>query len=332
MNWRTPLLSLVALVVACSTLGESAAVTSKPTVLVMVGAGGESEFADQFKTWAGQWEKAAQAAGAKSTVIGLKPEQTNDLAEFKAALLAETNELRAEFWLVLIGHGTFNGREAKFNLHGPDLADAELATLLQPLRRPVAVIQCAAASAPFLNKLSASNRVIITATRSGSEQNFTRFGQYIAEAVTDPAADLDKDGQTSLLEAFLTAASRTAEFYKLDGRLATEHPLLDDNGDGLGTPADWFRGIRAAKKAKEGASLDGYRAHQFHLLRSEAERALPPEVRARRDELELSIARLRERKSELVEDDYYAQLEPLLLEMARLYQRTTAAAIPPATK
>ena len=108
--------------------------------------------------------------------------------------------------------------------------------------------------------------------------------------------------------------------------------MLDDNGDGLGTPADWFRGIRAAKKAKEGASLDGYRAHQFHLLRSEAERALPPDVRARRDELELSIARLRERKGELAEDDYYAQLEPLLLEMARLYQRTTAVANPSAAK
>ena len=331
MNWRTSLVSLSILVAVCTAAGEPAA-KGKPTVLVMVGAGGENEFADQFKTWAGQWEKAAQTAGAKSIVIGLNAEKTNDLAELKQSLLGETNELSAELWLVLIGHGTFNGREAKFNLHGPDLVDAELAALLQPLHRPVAVINCAAASAPFLNKLSASNRVVITATRSGNEQNFARFGQYIAEAIADPAADLDKDGQTSLLEAFLTAASRTAEFYKLEGRLATEHPLLDDNGDGLGTPADWFRGIRAAKKAKEGASLDGYRAHQFHLLRSEAERALPPEVRARRDELELSIARLRERKGELPEDDYYAQLEPLLLEMARLYQRATSVVKPSAAK
>ena len=82
MNWRTPLLSLVALVVACSTLGESAAVTSKPTVLVMVGAGGESEFADQFKTWAGQWEKAAQAAGARGLNLAPREVALHSKAQF----------------------------------------------------------------------------------------------------------------------------------------------------------------------------------------------------------------------------------------------------------
>ncbi len=110
------------------------------------------------------------------------------------------------------------------------------------------------------------------------------------------------------------------EFYQLEGRLATEHPLVDDNGDGLGTPADWFRGIRAVKKAKDGASLDGLRAHQFALLRNESERSLPASVRAKRDELELAIGKLRESKSLLEEEEYYRRLETLLLEMARLYE------------
>src|SRR5947207_11882481 len=116
------------------------------------------------------------------------------------------------------------------------------------------------------------------------------------------------------------ASRRVAQFYQVEGRLATEHPLVDDNGDGLGTPADWFRGIRAVKKAKDGAALDGLRAHQFHLLRNDTERNLPSALRVKRDELELDIAQLRESKSQMEEEEYYRRLEPLLIEMAQLYQ------------
>src|SRR5437899_457427 len=194
----------------------------------------------------------------------------------------------------MIGHGSFDGKEARFNLRGPDVTATELALWLRPFRRPLAVIDTSSCSAPFLAKLSGTNRVVVTATRSGHEQNFTRFGQYLAEAIADPQSDLDKDGSVSLLEAFLTASHRTAEFYKTEGRLATEHALLDDNGDGLGTPADWFHGIRPVKRAKEGAGLDGLRAHQFHIFRSEQEKQLPASARARRDDLELAIAKLRD--------------------------------------
>jgi hypothetical protein len=167
--------------------------------------------------------------------------------------------------------------------------------------------------------------VIVTATRSGYEQNYARLGKYISEAIADPAADLDKDGQTSLLEAFVMGSRKTADFYSSEGRLATEHALLDDNGDGAGTQADWFRGVRAVKKPEKGASIDGLRAHQIHLVRSESEQRLPPEVRARRDELELSIATLRESKAAINEAEYYRQLEPLLIEISQLYNQANAA-------
>ena len=116
------------------------------------------------------------------------------------------------------------------------------------------------------------------------------------------------------------AGSRgAAEFYQTAGRLATEHALLDDNGDGLGTPADWFRGVRATKQARDGASLDGSRAQRFALIRSPAEQALPPALRARRDELEGRVELLRARKASLPEEDYYRQLEELLLDLAQVY-------------
>ena len=160
----------------------------------------------------------------------------------------------------------------------------------------------------------------MTATKSGYEYNYTRFGAYLSEAVAGQEADLDKDGQVSVLEAFLTASALTAEFYEEESRLATEHALIDDNGDGLGTPAEWFRGIRAVRRARDGAALDGPRANQFLLIRSAGERAMPAEIRRQRDELELAVELLRDRKAELDTDTYYARLEAILLELALLYE------------
>lgn len=295
-------------------------VADKPTVFLLVGAAGEEEFGKHFAEAAGKWEKVAAAAQAKLVAIGTKPAQTNDLAHFHAALEAEPKSGAGEVWFVLLGHGTFDNKEAKFNLRGPDLVADDLAARLKAFQRPIAVVNGASASGPFINKLSVPGRVIVTATRSGQEVNFARFGGHFATAIGSLEADLDKDGQTSLLEAYLFAASRVTEFYETEGRLATEHPLLDDNSDGLGTPPDWFRGVRAVKKAKDGATVDGLRAHQFVLVRSEQEKRLPPAVRAKRDELELAIGKLRDRKTEMPEPEYYAKLEPLLLDLAKLYQ------------
>jgi hypothetical protein len=102
--------------------------------------------------------------------------------------------------------------------------------------------------------------------------------------------------------------------------LATEHALIDDNGDGLGTPADFFRGVRAAKKAANGKTVDGVRSHQMNLVRSASEQELSPTLRARRDALEAQLSTLRDRKSQMNEDDYYNQLEKILVETAKLYE------------
>ncbi len=326
-RWVAVTLCATTLLTSIWTEAEPTTLTAHPTLLLVVGAPGEVEFGEAFSQWAGQWEKTCRQAGVKLITIGLETNApATDRERLEKALHDESKESAAELWLVLLGHGTADGKEAKFNLRGADFSATELAAWLKPFRRPLAVINTASASGPFLAKLSATDRVVITATRSGQEQNYARFGQYFTEAITDPAADLDKDGQTSLLEAYLIAARRTAEFYEGEGRLATEHPLIDDNGDGLGTPPDWFRGIRAVKQAKDGAALDGFRAHQIHLLPSVAEKKMPPALRARRNELELAILKLRENKTSLPEDAYYRQLEVLLLETARLYETKPPAA------
>ena len=75
--------------------------------------------------------------------------------------------------------------------------------------------------------------MIITATKSGDEQNFARFGQFISSAIADAASDLDKDGQVSLLEAYLTACRQVEEYYDAEARLASEHALLDERSAAL---------------------------------------------------------------------------------------------------
>jgi hypothetical protein len=292
----------------------------RTTVILVVGAAGEAEFGEPFGLWATNWQNACLRADAICHMIGLTPTNSQTDKDLLQALLSrEANTDASELWLVLIGHGTFDGKEAKFNLRGPDLSAADLAGWLKPFHRPLAIIDAASSSGPFISQLSAPGRVIITATRSGFEQNYARFGQYLSVAVTDPEADLDKDGQISLLEAFLTAANRVAEFYKVEGRLATEHALLDDNGDSRGTPAEWFRGLRAVKKPGDNAALDGLRAHQLHLVRSAADRERSPEQRARRDELERAVIAHRDKKGQMAEDDYYRELEKLLLQLAPFY-------------
>ena len=295
------------------------------TLVLVVGAPGEAEYADQFSAQADLWKQAAAKGGLQLTVVGLNSSATNDdRTILMNALATEVSRPDGELWLVFLGHGTFDGHSAKFNLRGPDISADELAAALKPCRRRLIVIQCASASGPFLSALSGPGRVIITATRSGYEANATHFGGYLAHAIADPSADLDKDGQTSLLEAFLLASRQTADFYNEQGRLMTEHALLDDNGDGLGTPPDWFQGVRAVKKASGGKSVDGVSTHQVMLVRGDSEQKLSPEVRARRDELEQKLSALRSRKSAMQEDDYYKELEVILVETARLYQAGAA--------
>jgi hypothetical protein len=291
------------------------------TLVLVIGAAGEPEYGEQFSAWTALWKQAAAKGGLQTIVIGEDPDNPeNDRARLLGALTNEVARPAGELWLVFIGHGTFDGRAAKFNLRGPDVSAAELAAVLKPCPRPLAVIDCASASGPFINALSAPERVVVTATRSGNEVNAARLGGYFAKAIADPAADLDKDGQTSLLEAYLFASRQAAQFYTEAGRLATEHALLDDNGDGLGTPADWFRGVRAVKTAADGKSVDGVRANQLQLVRSDSENKLSPAARNHRDELERQFSDLRARKSAMDENDYYREAEQILLEIAKIYQ------------
>ncbi len=290
----------------------------RPAVLVVVGAPGTAEYGAQFKAWAERWQKVSTQAKANLTVIGLQKSEQTDLKTLEQ-FLTDAADATAPLWIVLIGHGTFDGKTAKFNLRGPDLEAGHLAGQLKNIKRPVALVNCAASSAPFIPACSGAKRVIITATKSGFEDNWARFGDHLSQAIADPEADLNGDGQVALLEAFVTAADRTAKAYALDGRLATEHPLIDDNGDGKGSRSEWFTGKPGPQKTKAGAAVDGRLAKRMHLIESELEQKLTADQRAARDRLEIELDKLREKKQDFDSIDYDRRLEALLIRIAQIY-------------
>ncbi len=290
-------------------------------VLIVVGLGGAEEYREAFEESIDHWETACAAAGVPLEVIGdlTRPAGDPSVKEALRKRLKAVGE--GELWLILIGHGTFDGRAAKFNVAGEDFSSKELGEWCREISGDLVVVNTASASAPFVRELSGENRTVITATKSASEIYYARFGSFFAEAVTGlEEADIDNDEQVSLLECFLYGAKRVREFYEKEGRLATEHALLDDNGDGLATRAEWFEGTTATRVAKDGADPDGLRSMQQVLVPNDLERNFPPELRRRRDRLEREVRLLRRNRAETDEDEYYEKMESLLTELARIYR------------
>lgn len=306
-------------------------------VIVVLGAPGASRYGSEFHRTAALWADAAERSRLPCMVLQpvansrerlkrlLERLATADAAEQRRAQAAggepRIPEPSRALWLVLIGHGTFDGRSAKFNLAGPDVSAAELAQWLQPQRRTAVVVCGFSCSGAFLPELSAAGRVIVTATKSGNEHLFSRFGHFFAQAVTTSEGDLDKDGRTSVWEAFLAAARRTEQYYRDRGQLATEHALLDDNGDGRGVRSDWFDGLHPHTSIRAAQPLDGLTAHQIHLLTVEDRCAeLTAEQRSQRQRLETELRALRARKEQMSEAEYLDALESVFLRLAELYE------------
>lgn len=286
-------------------------------LIVVIGAAGTPEYGKQFQEVATLWQDAAIRSGTPVTLIDSAKDAT-PLETLTRQLASFESASPEPLWLVLIGHGTSDGRDSHFNLPGKDLSSAGLKELLSKIQRELVIIDNTAASGSFIPALSNARCTIVTATKGPDEVYFARFGLFFAQAIAgNNEADRDQDEQVSVLEAFLFAAGKTAQFYEKEGRIATEHALLDDNADKQGTRSEAFTGLKG-KPVSETASPDGVRAAQLHLVLNETERNLPPEVRAKRDKLEAEVQTLVAKKTTMKEADYYAQLETLLREIARL--------------
>lgn len=283
--------------------------------MIVSGASGGDKYAEAHARWRTQ---LTQVLGEK---YQLGPEQLIVLAENPAdggtrataegvrrAFATLRNRARREdlILVVLIGHGTFDGADAKFNLVGPDLSATDWSDLVRGLPGRVIVVNTTSASFPFLERLAARNRIVVTATDSGVQRYETIFPQFFAEALTDPAGDLDKNGRTSLWEAFAFASARVKRWYEERGQLPTERALLDDNGDGVGKEAG-------------APGFDGVLARSTYLDVDPAARLTGvEELLKQRSDLEARLEELKAKKPSLAAEPYEKELEGILVELAKI--------------
>lgn len=211
--------------------------------------------------------------------------------------------------IVLLGHGTDDGVDAKFNLVGRDVTAGEFRDLLAPVKGRVVFVNTTAASAAFLARLAGPRRVVLTATDNPAQQYDTVFADYFSAAFTAPEADLDKDNRVSVGEAFAFASLRVKRFYAERGQLATERAVLDDDGDG--------RGKEAGTTGPDGALASRTFLDAGPEVAASKDAALS-ELLARRDTLETELDELKRKKAFMPDEDYTRELERVLVAIARL--------------
>lgn len=301
-------LATVFLMMACAARATTFYVT-------VAGLGGEPDYEQRFSGWAGEIEAILKSAGGEAKIETFKGAAATR-ANVRAALDRIAHEAKPDDALVvmLIGHGSFDGVDYKINLPGPDLSATDLAALLDrvPAARQL-VVDMTSSSGGAINTLRKENRVVITATKSGTERNATVFARFWVEALRDPAADTDKNETISALEAFHYAEHKVAEYFESQKRLATEHPMLEDTGKGEGV------------RDPSAANHEGLRAAAFPLVSLGAASAVSnnPEKKkllVKKDHLEQQIDLLKYNKAALAPDDYKKKLTALLLDLARTQQ------------
>lgn len=291
-------------------------------VAVIVGLAGDPEHGELFRRWAGTLvDGAEQRFGiAHDRVFYLTEDpakdpkatgkSTREEVQRMFATLARTAGPDDVVFVVLIGHGTFDGKVAKFNLPGPDMTAGDFAPLLKALpSKNVVFVNTASSSAPFLTELAGPGRTIVTATRTGAERFATLFGGYFIDALTSDAADVDRNRRVSVLEAFDSAKRDVARAYEKEGIMLTEHPLLDDSGDREGSPAPAVEG----KNGRIAAILS------LGAVAADEPQTSDPKLRAlyaERRELEQRVEALKLLKGSMDPARYASELEKRLTDLA----------------
>jgi hypothetical protein len=283
--------------------------------IIVQGASGEEQYATLHRGWVDGISSILRDRfkldAAHLTVLVEQPKAGEDRStaeNVKAAIARVAKQSKADdlLFVMLIGHGAGDGAEAKFNLIGPDLSITEWNDLLKPVAARIAFVDATSSSFAFLKGLAAPGRVIITATNSYAQRYHTVFADAFIKAVTAPAADTDKNGRISLLEAFVYASRLVAQHFEQNGTLATEHAVLNDTGDG--TPRD-----------AAAPSPDGALAAFTYLDAVEVPKSADPEVQQmlqRQQALTEQVDDLRRRRSTLSPQEFDRQFEKLIIDLS----------------
>lgn len=281
--------------------------------VTVAGLGGEPDYEQEFTSLATDLDRLLKASGSDAHVYTLdgndatRARLTDVLG--KVASQAKPDD---DFVLVLIGHGSYDGVEYKFNLVGPDISAADLAALCDRIAaKRQLIVNTTSSSGGSIPALEKRGRCVIAATKSGTEKNATVFARYWVEALHDPEADLDKNETVSALEAFQYATKKTAAFYDSQKRLATEHAVFDDTGhhDPVREPAS---------DTGEGQLLSSFTLIRLGATQKAYSDPAKRALLAQKEEIERKIDTLKYQKMAMSQDDYKTQLTAALLELAKV--------------
>jgi hypothetical protein len=281
--------------------------------VTIAGLGGEPDYDQRFTANAKDLDKLFKASGTGVHVTTLTgSDATRARLTETLGTIAHDAKPEDDFVLIMIGHGSFDGEEYKFNLVGPDITAAELAALCDriPTRRQL-IVNATSSSGGSVAALQKPGRGVIAATKSGTEKNATVFARYWAEALQDPTADLDKSDSISAMEAFEYAQRKTAAFYESQKRLATEHAVFEDTG----------RNEPVREPAKnEGMLLASFPVLRIGAAQKQANDPAKQSLLAKKEDLEQKIDALKYQKAAMDPADYKQQLTAALVELAQVQQ------------
>lgn len=298
-------------------MAPSMATAEARWAIIISGASGGQKYADQMRDWRTalqtalvdryKFDKAHVRLFVDETVKTGEQATAENIKKVFAEL--KRGGTKDDFVLVvLLGHGTYDGDIAKFNLVGPDLTAKDWTDQITGVPGRVALVNTTEASFPFLAALAEKGRIVITATDSAAQKYATVFPEYFVKAMSEASTDLDKNGRTSLFEVFTTASAAVKQYYEQKGQLTTERALLDDNGDGVGREA-----------TAEGP--DGGLARISYLDAESAAELANPELAAlvrRRRALETAAEELKLKKGDTPDAEWTAQFEKLMIELAQV--------------
>ncbi len=295
------------------------ALAAERYAVIVSGVSGGEKYATQQQKWRGEVATFLDSSLAvpDANIVILDDERGGSAAATAENIRRVFGDLRRRataadtVLLMLLGHGTYDGVDAKFNLVGPDMSAPEWKSMLDGVAGRLIIVNTTESSFPFLEQLSSKGRVVITATDSAAQRFATVFPEYFIRSLIDRSSDVDKNGRVSILEAFNAASAGVKQHYEQRGQLSTERPLLDDDGDGLGREAG-------------APGEDGTLAGTLYLdpepgapQSSDAEvAALERQQRA----LEARLGVLKEQKSSMSDAQYQAELERILVELSRIAQ------------
>ena len=281
--------------------------------VTVAGLGGEPDYEQRFTATAKDLDRLFKSSGTNAHAYTLTGDQSTR-ANLTAVLTSIAHEAKPDddFVLILIGHGSFDGVEYKFNLVGPDITAAELAGLSDRIAaKRQLIVNTTSASGGSVAALERPGRAIIAATKSGTEKNATVFARYWLEALQDPTADVDKSDSISGMEAFEYAARKTAAFYESQKRLATEHAIFEDTGHG--------EPVREPSQ-NEGVLLTRFTVLRIGAAQKQANDPAKQGLLAKKEQLEQKIDELKYQKAAMDPADYKQQLTAALLQLAQTQQ------------